>query len=168
MLKSTLLAAAAASFLSTGAAAAHDFTLGPIRIDHPWARASAGAVRVGAAYMTLRNGGTSGDRLLMAATPQAARVELHSHVMKDGTAMMQEVKAIDINAAGTAELKPGGLHVMLFDLKAPLREGESFPLTLTFERAGTVTVQVKVEKRGAMQGEHGGADRGKPDHGKTH
>lgn len=168
MFKRTLIAAAAASLLSVGAAAAHDFTVGPIKIDHPWARASAGAVRVGAAFMTLSNGGKEADRLVKAATPQAGRVELHTHVMKDGTAMMQEVPAIDVKAAGTAELKPGGLHVMLFDLKMPLKEGETFPLTLTFEKAGTVTVQVQIEKRGAMQGEHGGQGHSSQGHGKKH
>lgn len=126
-----------------GAAQAHEFTVGEMTIDHPWARATAANQANGAAYFVVDNGGEP-DRILSAATPVADRVELHTHIDDNGVMRMRQVEAIDLPAGETA-LAPGGLHVMLFELEAPLVEGESFPLTLTLEQAGEVEVEVKVE-----------------------
>jgi copper(I)-binding protein len=121
-----------------------------IEVVEPWARATAATAKTAAAYMTLRNMGTAGDRLVAAATPVAGRTELHTH-MKDGDVMrMRQVDAIAVNAHGSANLAPGGLHVMFFDLKAPLKEGEKFPLTLRFEKAGEISTQVSVRSARAM------------------
>jgi copper(I)-binding protein len=112
----------------------------------PWARATAG--KVGGIFLTLRNGGAA-DRLLGGSTPAAAKVELHNTV-KDGDVMrMRQVDAISLPANGYVELAPGGLHVMLVDLKAPLRAGDMVPVTLRFEKAGEVTIQVPVLAAGA-------------------
>lgn len=150
-----LHAALAISLLVAGSAslAQHNHALpsaGPgVTITAPWARASAGMMRTGAAYLTLGNTGTTGDRLVAASTPVAGRAELHTH-LRDGDVMrMRSVNAIEIPPGETAELKPGGLHIMLLDLKAPLKQGETFPLSLQFEKAGIQTVTVVIEAAGA-------------------
>lgn len=116
---------------------------GPITVQNAWARASAGRTGNSAAFMTLGAIGPT-DRLVSASTPVARRVELHETTM-DGTIMrMRPVTGVDIAPGKPAELKPGGLHIMLMDLPAPLKVGESFPLTLTFTNAPPLTVTVKV------------------------
>src|SRR3546814_9738821 len=76
----------------------------------------------------------------------AERVELHTHTMDGNVMQMRRVEFVEIPAQGEAALQPGGIHIMLIGLKQPLREGERFPLTLTFEKAGAVTVEVAVER----------------------
>ncbi len=132
-----------------GTAMAADYMLGDITVGEPWARASAGKARNGAAYMTIRNAGAA-DRLVAASAKVSKKAELHTHI-RDGDVMrMRRVDAINLDAYARTKLEPGGLHVMLMGLNAPLKEGDSFPLTLTFERAGEVTVDVPVRKAGAM------------------
>lgn len=146
--------ALAAALLATPAAFAHDYTLGPLTIDHPWARASVAAN--GAAYMTISTSGPEPDELIAAASPVAGKVELHTHIMEGDVMRMRPVRAIEVNVGEPAVLRPGGLHVMLIGLKAPLQEGETFPLTLRFERAGEITVDVAVQAVGAGLPEHMG------------
>ncbi len=151
MFRRSLLAAAAA--LAALPAAAHDATAGDIAIGHPWSRA-AGANGTGAGFMTLHNGGTQPDRLLSAASPVARQVELHTHI-RDGNVMrMRPVEDIPIPAGQTVELRPGGLHVMMIGLKQPLVQGTRVPLTLRFERAGEVQVELAVEAAGARGPQH--------------
>lgn len=121
-----------------------------IQIDHPWARATTG--QTGAIYMTIKNAGSADDRLVSAATPVAGEVQLHIEINDNGVMKMRPVPAIDVKPKGQTTLKPGGLHVMLIGLKQPLKQGESFPLTLSFEKAGKLEVSVVVEKAGAMGG----------------
>lgn len=116
---------------------------GPITAQNPWARAGAGQTGNSAAYLTLITTGAA-ERLVSASTPVARRVELHETTM-DGTIMrMRPVAGIDIVPGKPAELKPGGAHIMLMDLPAPLKVGESFPLTLTFVNAPPLTVTMRV------------------------
>ena len=125
-----------------------------VRIEDSWARATAPGAKVGAGYMKITSG--AADRLVGASTPAAQRVELHV-TMKEGDVMrMREVKAYDIPAKGGFELKPGGAHLMLVDLKAPLKEGTKVPLTLRFEKAGEVKVELQVRALGAAGGHHHG------------
>ena len=112
-------------------------------VEAAWARPTAPGARVGGAFMTLV-GARASDRLLAGSSPAAAVVELHTHVMEDGVAKMRAVPAIDVPAGGRVELKPGGLHVMLINLKAPLKAGETVPLKLRFEKGGEVEVKVPV------------------------
>ncbi|WP_185973712.1 DUF1775 domain-containing protein [Ferrovibrio terrae] len=120
---------------------------GDIMVEQPFARAT--PAKVGGVFLTLKNGGGTADRLVKAASPVAANVELHTHI-KDGDAMrMRAVENIPVPANGQTALEPGGYHIMLIGLKQVLKEGESFPLTLTFEKAGNVTVSVPVQKAGA-------------------
>lgn len=121
-----------------------------VTISAPWARATAG--KVGGVFMMLSTALPGGDRLVSGSSPVAGKVELHTTI-KDGDIMrMRQVNAIDIKPGPPVELKPGGLHMMLIDLKAPLKEGQRVPLTLTFEKAGPVAVEVEVKAAGAMGG----------------
>lgn len=147
--------AAALTFIA-GAALAHDYKKGGVHVDHPWSRATAPQARNGAAYFVLNATGAEGDRLLSAASPAAEKVELHTHLMEDGVMKMRPVTAIEVTPGSPTMLQPGGLHVMLLGLKAPLARGEKFPLTLTFEKAGELKVDVNVEEAGAGAGAPGG------------
>ncbi len=135
-------------------APAHEFhRLGDIVIEQPWSRAT--PVKVGAAYMTLRNNGAMADRLVGVASPSAERAEIHETSIERGVAAMRAVAALELKPRGSVQLKPGGLHVMLMGLARPLKEGERVKLVLTFERAGTIEVGARVEKAGAAApGEH--------------
>lgn len=134
-------------------AAARDYAAGEIRIANPWTRA-AGANANGAGFMTLRNTGSQPDRLLAAASPIARVVELHTHVREGEVMRMRPVQDIPVPAGQTVELRPGGLHIMLIGLNAPLDQGARVPLTLRFERAGEVQVELAVEAAGARGSGH--------------
>jgi hypothetical protein len=151
MLRRTLLAAAAA--FAALPAAAHDYAAGDIRIGHPWTRA-AGANGNGGAFMRLTNGGAQPDRLVSAASPIARVVELHTHIREGDVMRMRPVADIPVPAGQTVELRPGGLHVMLIGLNAPLAQGSRVPVTLRFERAGEVQVELTVEAAGARASGH--------------
>ncbi|GAA5784270.1 hypothetical protein GCM10007860_07150 [Chitiniphilus shinanonensis] len=136
--------------VSASLAAAHEYQAGKLLIGHPWARATAPGATVAGVFLTLDNsGGDAADKLVAVATPAAERAELHSMSMDNGVMKMRPVPAIDVPAKARQALAPGGLHIMLTGLKQPLKEGASIPLTLTFEQAGPVQVQVKVEALGA-------------------
>jgi hypothetical protein len=146
---------ALAPALAAAPAPAHEFhRLGDIVIEQPWSRAT--PIKTGGAYMTLRNNGTRPDRLMKVASPLAEKGEIHETRIEGGMAMMRRVDGIEIKPrGGTAQLKPGGLHVMLMGLQRPLKEGERIKLVLTFERAGTIEVEARVEKAGAAApGDH--------------
>jgi copper(I)-binding protein len=131
-----------------------EYKLGAIEIEHPWARATVDSMPNGAAFLEIKNEAHQGDRLLSASAPVAAAVELHTHLHENGVMMMRKVDGIDLPADGKIKMAPGGLHIMLLGLKEPLKQGASFPLTLTFEKAGTTTVPVLIEGPGAGQHEH--------------
>ena len=118
--------------------------VGPLTIEASWARATAGAARTGAAYLRIVNAGAEADRLLGASSPVAERVELHTHMTTGGVVRMRRIEAVSVPGNETAELKPGGDHAMLMGLTGPLKQGSTFPLTLSFENAGTITVPVAV------------------------
>jgi copper(I)-binding protein len=142
-------------------AAAHEYKVGALTIDHPWARASAGNAKNGAAYMTITNDGPEPDRLLSATTPAAAMAELHVHIMdSDGVMKMRPVEAIELAPGEATALAPGGLHLMLMGLSAPLIEDQSFPLTLVFEAAGRIEVSVTIASVATMHETHGGSEGG--------
>lgn len=120
-----------------------------VQIEKPWTRASAPGARVAGGYMTIRNQGAAKDRLLVASSPAAARVELHVHVNKDGVMQMREVPSYDVPAKGSFALKPGGAHLMFVELKRPLKEGDKVPVTLKFEKAGEVSAEFEVGAMGS-------------------
>lgn len=138
------------SLLGFGAfALAHDEK---IEITKAWARATSAGQKTGGAYVTLVNPGHEDDRLLGAATPIAGKVELHRMVMEGNVMKMLPLADVPVKSGATVEFKPGAMHIMLLDLSKPLGEGDSFPLTLTFEKAGAVAVTVTVVKPGASDG----------------
>jgi copper(I)-binding protein len=127
------------------AAAHHDHR---IEVVEPWARAAL-AGRTGAAYMTLVNPTDTTDRLIAAASDAAETVELHAHLHEGGVMRMRPVTAIEIPPGEPVVLAPGGLHIMLIGLRRDLKRGETIRLTLRFERAGTVEVELPVLAAGA-------------------
>ena len=121
---------------------------GDITLDHPWARATPAGAKVGAGYVTLKNTGSAGDSLVAATADVAGRVEIHEMAVVDGVMKMRPVKALTIPAGKSVELKPGSYHIMLMELKQPLKAGDKVTGTLTFEKAGTIPVEYAVEAMG--------------------
>jgi copper(I)-binding protein len=114
------------------------------QVEHPWARASAGAAKTGVAYLTITDQGAP-DRLTGATTPVATTAELHETMGDMGNMKMRPVAGLDLAPGKPVKLAPGGYHLMLMGLKAPLKAGDTFPLTLRFEHAPPLTVTVSVE-----------------------
>jgi len=124
-----------------------------VSVDKPWSRATPPGAKGGAGFMRLRNAGAA-DRVVGASSPVAGRVEMHITV-RDGDVMrMREVKAFEDPAGGSYELKPGGAHLMLVDLRRPLKKGERVPLTLKLEKGGELKLELSVEEMGARQQAH--------------
>jgi copper(I)-binding protein len=134
----------AATLALAAPALAHDYMQGDIHIMKPWSRPLPAVSTNGAAYMTLMNKGSAPDKLLSVSTPMAKKAEIHNHIMEGGMMKMRRVDAVELVPGEPSVLKPGGLHVMMMGLKEPLVDGKSFPLTLNFERAGTVEVTVRI------------------------
>ncbi|MGM0769157.1 MAG: copper chaperone PCu(A)C [Pseudomonadota bacterium] len=136
----------AGSTLINAPAVAHDYSRGNVKIDHPWSRPTPPGSPMGVGYLSISNSGASDITLIAAETPRAASVSIHQSIMNDGVMSMQPLKnGLMIPAGKTVELKPHGYHLMLEKLKEPLREGESVPLTLSFDGADTMDVELTVE-----------------------
>lgn len=144
-------------------ALAGDAAVGSLAIQNAWARASAGQARNGAAFLTIVNKGAAADTLVSAAAGVSKTVELHTHIKEGEVMKMRPVESIAVPAGGTVELKPGGDHVMFIGLTQALTQGGSFPLTLTFAKAGEVKVTVDIQGVGAM-GMSGTMDHGHMKH----
>lgn len=136
-------------------AAAHDFTLGELRIDHPMAFATPPGARTGAAYFAIENRGRTPDRLIAARTDAAERAELHATIRDGDVVRMRAVAAVAVAGGATVKLQRGGLHLMLVGLRQPLREGDRVGLTLVFEKAGEIAVVVDVESARGAPAAHG-------------
>jgi copper(I)-binding protein len=134
----------AATFTIVAPALAHEYMQGDIHIVKPWSRPLPAVSKNGAVYMTLMNKGGAPDRLVSVTTPAAKNAELHNHIMQDGLMKMRPVEAVEIVPGTPSVLKPGGLHVMLMGLTEPLVDGNSYPLTLNFERSGSIEVKVMI------------------------
>jgi copper(I)-binding protein len=152
------IAAALALSLVVAPALAQQTKAGDLTIEKPWARATPKGAEVGAAYVEIRNGGGDADRLT-GGTADFANVEIHEMSMQGNVMQMREVKdGLAIPAHGDVKLTPGGYHLMLTGLKHPLVKGETAKVTLTFERAGAVTVDFAVVGVGAASGDMKGMD----------
>jgi copper(I)-binding protein len=126
---------------------------GAVEVSGAWARATPPHATNGVAYFTLTS--PAGDSLTGASTPVAARAELHrDSIDAAGVMSMRPVTELALPPGQAVELKPGGLHLMLRELKHPLKLGETFPLTLVFAKAGKVETMVTVEKAGASGPDH--------------
>jgi len=140
-IKSLLGACAIAALTATTTTAA---LAGDMLISKPWARASAGMAKAGGAFMFIYNETGHDDTLLSAKADIAKKVELHTHTMEGGMMRMRQVPSIPTPNGDTQMLQPGGYHVMFMGLHKPLVEGETFPLTLVFEKAGEITTTIEV------------------------
>ena len=156
-LRSLKLIAAAvhASLLLAGVPAlaqdAQTYRAGPLVIETPWSRATPGGAKIGAGYMRIVNHGTEPDRLVGGSMAAAGGFALHETTNVDGVARMRPVEGGLVIAPGaTVDLSPGGVHVMLVDLKRPLKEGDTVEGTLVFEKAGTVSIAYRVGGIGAQ------------------
>jgi copper(I)-binding protein len=141
---------------------AEDITAGGLVVSQGWSRATPGGAKVGGGYLTIENKGSAPDRLVAASGEFAGRVEIHEMAVKDGVMTMRPLeKGLLIEPGKTVKLAPGGYHLMLFDLKNALKQGDKLPLTLEFETAGKVAIFLDVQGVGAP----GPAPRsdGKPD-----
>ncbi len=159
-------AAKASPRLTVTAASGHDhdhgamdlFKLGDLTIEHPFSRATLPNAPVAGGFMSVTNTGTTDDRLISATSDAAGRVEVHEMAMQGDVMKMRQLKdGLPIPAGQTVMLKPGGYHIMFMDLKAPLVEGKTVTVTLTFEKAGSIEVPLEIgaPNQGAMKhGDH--------------
>jgi periplasmic copper chaperone A len=122
-------------------------TTGGITVSDAWARPSPMMERAGAAYMVLQNNGAAEDKLLSVESDVAKTIELHETKEMNGMMAMSPVPNVPVPANGKAELKPGGLHVMLIGLTRELKAGDKVQLTLNFEKAGKIPVTVEVKEQ---------------------
>lgn len=133
-------------------ALAHDYTLGDLKIGHPWSRATPKGAPTGGGFLTITTTGAKVDRFLGGTTAVAARLEIHQMSMADGVMRMRPLaNGIEIPPGATVELSPGSYHLMLMQLTRPLKQGEKVPVTLTFERAGSIEVELEVQAIGATE-----------------
>ena len=160
MMAIRLMAAALLLGFAVPFAAAHGDT-GDISVSNAWTRATPGGARNAAVYMEIASKGMAGDKLVGAKSDAAGRAELHNHIHESGVMKMRRVEAIDVPPGKSVTLEPGGLHLMLFDLKRPLKAGDKLDLTLVFEKAGNIDVTATVEPISAKGpgGHHGGAHK---------
>jgi len=129
----------------SGAVLGHDYTKGDLQIGHPYTRVTPPGAKAAGAYLSIDNKGKAADRLLKATSPAAGSVAPHSMSMDGNVMRMRAVPSIDVGPGASVKLAPGGLHIMLEDLKQPLKSGDKFPLILHFEKAGQVKVDVQVQ-----------------------
>ena len=135
--------------LSGAPAAADSVRVGDIAVENAWVRAS--SVNVSAAYATLHNLGKRPDLLIAAASPAAARVEIHTVVERDGKVGMKRVDSVEVAPGEPAVLRPGGLHIMLMGLKRKLAPGDSIELSLRFSKAGRIAIRAPVGRAGVRK-----------------
>lgn len=130
-------------------AAPTDAQTQPIEVQNAWARATAAGAKAGGVFLTITDKGGP-DRLVGASTPVAAVAEVHETINDNGVMRMRPIPALPLQPGQPVVLKPGGYHIMLMGMKQQLKDGETFPVTLNFEKAGSVTTTVHVAKAGAM------------------
>lgn len=139
-----LILSALFAFSASPALACETFTVGDLTVVHAWSRVTIDTDRPGVFYVEITNAGATDDALIGIATPAARMPMLHESVVTDGVASMPHAMSIPVPAGQTVELSPGGYHGMLMGLTAALKEGDSFPVTLTFETSGEITIDVDV------------------------
>ena len=163
MTRFALIAAAICGLLVVSPAFAHDFTVGSLKIAHPWTRATPKGASVGGGYMKITNTGTAPDRLVGGASDVSTHVEIHEMKMDNGVMKMRPVaNGLEIKPGQTVEFMPGGYHVMFMGLKQQLVQGQHLTATLQFEKAGKVDVDFAVEGIGAQSPGPAGGDHAMP------
>jgi copper(I)-binding protein len=135
----------------TGSTLAQELKAGDLVLNHAWARATPSGAAVGGAFLTIKNMGTTPDKLVGGSTPVGQKIEMHETATKDGVATMRPVLGgLSIPPGRTVTLAPGGYHIMIIGLNAPLKEGDHVPMTLQFEKAGKVDITLDVQGIGAL------------------
>ena len=149
-----IAACAVLAAIASALAAAHGYGEGDIQVRHPWTRATPPGAKVAAGYLEIRNLGKTPDRVTGAATPAAERVEFHMTTLEGDVMKMREVKGFEVPARQRLTLRPGGLHLMIIGLKQPLTMGGRVPLTLRFERAGEIKIELEVQAADSRKPHH--------------
>jgi copper(I)-binding protein len=134
---------------------AQEAKVGSIKIENAYTRSTVPGQQVAGGFMKIENKGGV-DQLISASSPAAGEVQLHEMAMEGNVMKMRQVKDIAVPAGATVELKPGGLHLMFMNIKAPLAAGETVPVKLKFAKAGEVEVKMPVNAMGAGAGHGGG------------
>lgn len=141
--------------LATPAANAHGFEIGSLKIHHPWTRATPKGADVAGGFMSIENTGKDDDRLIAITVTGVKHADIHEMAMANGMMTMRPLAdGLAIPAGKTIVLKPGGFHVMMMGLNAPLNEGDYVKASLTFEKAGQVDIEFVVEAQGANLKQH--------------
>ena len=152
-MKPVLQVFAFAALFAVLSASAHaqEIKAGDLVITQPWSRATPGGAKIAGGFLTIENKGAAPDRLIGGSGDIAGKVEIHEMAMNNGVMTMRPLdKGLAIEPGKTVKLAPGGYHLMLMDLKNPLKQGEKVPLELQFEKAGKVTVSLDVQGVGAQ------------------
>ncbi|NEW87175.1 copper chaperone PCu(A)C [Rhodopseudomonas sp. WA056] len=157
---------AIATVLSTAAVQAAEVKAGDLVISKSWSRATPGGAKVAGGFLTIENKGSSADRLVAGSADIAGKVEIHEMSMDNGVMKMRPLdNGLAIEPGKTVTLMPGSYHIMLMDLKGPLKQGDKVPVTLEFEKAGKVQLTLDVEGVGAKAPGDAGGSMMKMDHG---
>ena len=144
-----------ALLLLASPAAANDYKLGALQIGQPWARATPPTAPTGGGFLSITNTGTTPDRLISAKSPAAGMVQIHEMKMDGSVMRMRELEGgLEIVPGATVTLAPGNLHLMMMGLKAPFKQGEKVPVTLVYEKAGSIDVELTVVPIGGTPGQH--------------
>jgi periplasmic copper chaperone A len=132
-------------------ARAEEIKAGDLVITQAWSRATPGGAKIGGGYLTIENRGPTADRLVGGSADVAGKVEVHEMSVNNGVMTMRPLdQGLSIEPGKTVKLAPGGYHLMLFDLKSPLKQGDKVPVTLEFEKAGKVKLSLDVQGVGAQ------------------
>jgi periplasmic copper chaperone A len=144
-------------------ASAQQVKAGDLVIDHAWARATPAGAKVGGGFLTIDNKGTTPDKLMGASSRAAGKVEVHETAINNGVATMRPVKdGLSIPAGQSVTLAPGGYHLMMMELKGPLKKGDKLVVTLVFEKAGEVKATFDIQGIGATGPTSGQMDHAMP------
>jgi copper(I)-binding protein len=150
LLKALLVSVFGLGFI--GVTQAQNAKVGNVQIENAYTRSTVPGQMAAGGFMKIENQGSSADQLISASSPVAGEVQLHEMAMDGNVMKMRQVKDIAVPAGGSVELKPGGLHLMFMNIKAPLAAGETVPLKLKFAKAGEVEVKLPVNAMGAQGG----------------
>jgi copper(I)-binding protein len=151
LVSSAIAAVAMLGYFLVAPALAEDVKAGDLVITQAWSRATPGGATIGGAYLTIENKGSTPDRLMGGSADVAGKVQVHEMTMDNGVMTMRSLdQGLAIDPGKTVKLAPGGYHLMMIDLKSPLKQGDKLPVTLEFEKAGKVNVSFDVEGVGAQ------------------
>jgi copper(I)-binding protein len=138
------------STLLIAPARAEEVKAGDLVITEAWSRATPGGAKVGGGYLTIENKGSAPDRLIGASADVSAKIQVHEMAVNNGVMTMRPLEnGLTIEPGKTVKLAPGGYHLMMLELKSPLKQGDKLPVTLEFEKAGKVKVSLEVQGVGA-------------------